>query len=42
MLRAAGRRSDYCLACFNGDYFAGRPANFTKQILETSGAEKRG
>jgi len=41
MLRAAGRRSDYSLACFNGDYFAGRPANFTKQILETNGGKNR-
>lgn len=37
LLRAAGDRDDYCLACFDGDYFAGYPASFSKDVLETNG-----
>ncbi|MCX7049862.1 MAG: amidophosphoribosyltransferase [Candidatus Sumerlaeota bacterium] len=34
LLKATGRNDGFCLACFTGDYFAGRPNNFSKEILE--------
>ncbi len=34
LLKATGREANCCLACFSGEYKAGRPENFTKDIME--------
>ncbi|MCE5229119.1 amidophosphoribosyltransferase [bacterium] len=41
LMQVVPRTQTFCTACFNGDYPAGKPVHFTKNIMEQTAAAKR-
>jgi amidophosphoribosyltransferase len=37
LLKVVPKTLGYCTACFSGEYSAGKPANFKKNVLEDGG-----